>query len=136
MKWSVCLGRFAGIPIYLHATFALLLGWIGIVHWTASGTVGAVVSGIVFIVALFACVLLHELGHALAARRFAIRTRDITLLPIGGLAETALAYRLGGMAVAFLVYFALRRNILYGMFAGIGAFILLSLARGEGFLAF
>jgi Zn-dependent protease len=54
MKWSVSLGRIAGIPINVHATFALLLAWIGIVHWTASGSFGAVVSGIVFIVALFA----------------------------------------------------------------------------------
>jgi Zn-dependent protease len=87
MKWSASLGRIAGIPINVHATFALLLVWIGIVHWMASGTVDAVISGIVFIIALFGCVLLHELGHALAARRFGIRTRDITLLPIGGLAR-------------------------------------------------
>jgi Zn-dependent protease/predicted transcriptional regulator len=87
MKWSIHLGRLAGIPVYVHATFALLLAWIGIMHWTASGSISAVASGILFIIALFGCVLLHELGHALAARRYGIKTRDITLLPIGGLAR-------------------------------------------------
>jgi Zn-dependent protease/CBS domain-containing protein len=87
MKWSIHIGRLAGIPVYVHATFALLLGWIGIMHWTRSGDIGVVASGIIFIITLFGCVLLHELGHALAARRYGIRTRDITLLPIGGLAR-------------------------------------------------
>jgi Zn-dependent protease len=87
MKWALSLGRIAGIPVYVHATFALLLGWIAFLHWTSSGSLSAVASGLLFIVALFGCVLLHELGHALAARRYGIRTRDITLLPIGGLAR-------------------------------------------------
>jgi Zn-dependent protease/predicted transcriptional regulator len=87
MKWSLPLGRLFGIPVYVHATFALLLAWIGFLYWTASGSIPAVASGIAFILALFGCVLLHELGHALAARQYGIRTRDITLLPIGGLAR-------------------------------------------------
>jgi Zn-dependent protease len=87
MKWSLKLGNLAGIPVYVHATFALLLGWIGLVYWMGSGSLGAVVGGLVFLLALFGCVLLHELGHALAARRYGIRTRDITLLPIGGVAR-------------------------------------------------
>jgi Zn-dependent protease len=87
MKWSLRLGNLAGIPVYVHATFALILIWIGLAHWMASGSLGAVIGGLVFILALFGCVLLHELGHALAARRYGIKTRDITLLPIGGLAR-------------------------------------------------
>jgi Zn-dependent protease len=87
MKWSISLGRLAGIPVYVHATFALLLGWVGIMHWNASGNLQAVANGILFILALFGCVVLHELGHALAARRYGIKTRDITLLPIGGVAR-------------------------------------------------
>lgn len=87
MKWSWRVGTLAGIDLKIHVTFLLILGWIGLIHWQAEGTVGAVVRGIVFILLLFACVVLHELGHALTARRFGVRTRDIILLPIGGVAR-------------------------------------------------
>ncbi|MGB8169279.1 MAG: site-2 protease family protein [Chthoniobacteraceae bacterium] len=87
MKWSVHLGRMLGIDVFLHVTFLLLLGVIGIAHWLAHGSPAAVIDGVGFFVALFACVLLHEYGHALAARHFGIATRDITLLPIGGVAR-------------------------------------------------
>lgn len=87
MKWSWRLGTFAGIGVYMHATFLLLLGYVGYVHWREQQTVAAVAAGIAFILAIFACVVLHEFGHALTARRFGIRTRDITLLPIGGVAR-------------------------------------------------
>lgn len=87
MKWSWKIGRLAGIDLYVHATFPLLLGWVALSQWSASKSPDIVVSGVVFILALFACVVLHEFGHALAARRFGIATKDITLLPIGGLAR-------------------------------------------------
>jgi Zn-dependent protease len=84
-RWSWRLGRVSGIAIKMHATFLLLLVWIAMANW-AQGP-GAVVVSIIFILALFACVVLHELGHALTAQRFGIKTRDITLLPIGGIAR-------------------------------------------------
>jgi Zn-dependent protease/CBS domain-containing protein len=87
MKWSWKVGQLAGIDLRIHTTFLLLLGWLGAVHWMAGRNMHALVAGLAFIVALFACVLFHEMGHALAARRFGIQTRDITLLPIGGLAR-------------------------------------------------
>ena len=81
------LGSLAGIAVYMHPTFLLLLAFVGWQHWMLGRTVAAVIGGIVFILALFACVVLHELGHALTARRYGIRTKDITLLPIGGVAR-------------------------------------------------
>jgi Zn-dependent protease/CBS domain-containing protein len=87
MKWSVKLGTYFGIPVYMHLTFLLLLTWVGIVHWLQFHSGDAVLNGIVFIALIFVCVVLHEFGHALMARRYGIRTRDITLLPIGGLAR-------------------------------------------------
>jgi len=87
MKWQWKLGRFAGIDVFVHATFLLLIGWVGYSHWLARRDWGDVLSGILFILALFLCVVLHEYGHALTARRYGIKTRDITLYPIGGVAR-------------------------------------------------
>lgn len=87
MKWSWKLGKFAGIDVYIHTTFLLLIGFIGYSSWQQGGSLAAVVSGVGFILLLFLCVVLHEYGHALTARKFGIKTRDITLLPIGGVAR-------------------------------------------------
>ena len=85
--WSIKLGRLLGIDVYVHFTFLLLLGFIGVSHWMAEQSPAAAANGMLFFVTLFGCVLLHEFGHALMARRYGIQTRDITLLPIGGLAR-------------------------------------------------
>jgi Zn-dependent protease len=87
MKWHLKLGRFAGIDVFVHATFLLLIGWVGYSHWVEHGNWGEVLNGIFFILALFLCVVLHEYGHALTARKYGIKTRDITLYPIGGVAR-------------------------------------------------
>ena len=87
MKWSLKLGKLLGIDVYVHFTFLLLLAFLGFYYWRATHNVDAALRGIAYIVALFGCVLLHELGHALMARRYGIKTRDITLLPIGGVAR-------------------------------------------------
>jgi Zn-dependent protease/CBS domain-containing protein len=87
MKWQWKLGTFAGIDVFMHATFLLLIGWIGYSYWLQYGTLAKVAEGILFILALFLCVVLHEYGHALTARRYGIKTRDITLYPIGGVAR-------------------------------------------------
>jgi Zn-dependent protease len=77
MSWK--LGRVAGIDIFLHPTFFLLLAYVAMMQ----GGIGSVL----LVSAVFGCVLLHELGHALTARRFGIGTEDITLYPIGGVAR-------------------------------------------------
>jgi Zn-dependent protease/predicted transcriptional regulator len=87
MKWQWKLGRFAGIDVYVHATFLLLIGWVGYSHWLEHQNWVAVLDGILFILAIFLCVVLHEYGHALTARKYGIKTRDITLYPIGGVAR-------------------------------------------------
>ncbi len=85
MGWSITLGRAGETAIRIHLTFLLLLIWIGVSAWLRGGA-GAAVHNVVFIVLLFACVLLHEFGHILMARRFGIPTPEVTLLPIGGVA--------------------------------------------------
>jgi Zn-dependent protease/CBS domain-containing protein len=82
---SIRLFNVGETAIRLHPTFFLLLAWIALVHGMRDGA-GAALTGVVFIVLLFACVLLHELGHVVAARRYGIRTPEVTLLPIGGVA--------------------------------------------------
>jgi Zn-dependent protease/predicted transcriptional regulator len=87
MKWSWKIGKFLGVDVYLHTTFFLLIGWIALSYWLQENNLVAVLSGVGFILALFASVVFHEYGHALMARRFGVKTRDITLYPIGGVAR-------------------------------------------------
>ena len=86
MRYSLHLARIAGIDVKVHATFFLLLAYFAFVFQRAGG-LPAAIEGVLFVLLVFLCVLLHEFGHALAARRYGIRTPDITLLPIGGLAR-------------------------------------------------
>jgi len=86
MRWSVKIARVAGTEVRIHITFLLFLAWIGFSYYYVGGAAAAI-PGVLFVLALFGCVLLHEFGHALAARAFGIPTPDITLLPIGGVAR-------------------------------------------------
>jgi len=87
MKWSWRLGSLLGVGIYVHWTFLLLIGWYLYMQLSQGASPLQAAQGIGFLFAVFGCVVLHELGHATAARQFGIKTRDITLLPIGGLAR-------------------------------------------------
>jgi len=86
MGWSFRVARIAGIEVRIHVTFLLLLGWIAFAYYGRGGAPAAAM-GLLFVCVLFGCVLLHEFGHAIAALRYGIKTPDITLLPIGGIAR-------------------------------------------------
>jgi stage IV sporulation protein FB len=86
MKWSYRIGRIAGTDIKVHLTFLLLVGLWGVRGYEEGGPGGALESALALL-ALFACILLHEFGHILMARRFGVRTPDVILLPIGGVAR-------------------------------------------------
>jgi stage IV sporulation protein FB len=86
MSWSFRIARIMGTDVKVHVTFLLLLAVRALQMYTSQGQAAAV-SETVLMVAVFACVLLHEFGHILMARHYGIRTPDVILLPIGGLAR-------------------------------------------------
>ena len=94
MSWSIPILRVAGTQLRIHVTFLLLIGWLAISSASAA----------VFVLLLFLCVVLHEFGHAIAAKGYGINTPDITLLPIGGdaggIQTSGLRYPLQGEALA------------------------------------
>ena len=112
MKNSLFIGRIAGIKLFMHWTFPLIIFWIIFSNLSRGLNTEQVTWAVAFILALFICVILHELGHALAARRYDIQTKDITLFPIGGVARMEkmpdkpiqeLIVALAGPAVNFII---------------------------------
>jgi stage IV sporulation protein FB len=86
MRWSYTIARIGGTEVKVHLTFLLLLGWVAYYVWSTAGPAAAV-GYTVFFVAFFLCIVLHEFGHITMARRFGVRTPDVILLPIGGVAR-------------------------------------------------
>ncbi len=86
MGWSLTIGKVAGTAVRIHVTFLLFLIWIFGVNYASSGPQQAW-NGLLFLVLLFLCVLLHEFGHIFTARAFGVMTPDVILLPIGGVAR-------------------------------------------------
>lgn len=86
MRWSITLATIAGTTVRIHLTFLLLVAWIGALYFTRGGWASAL-DGVLFVLLVFACVVLHEFGHVAVARRYGIRTPDITLFPFGGVAS-------------------------------------------------
>jgi Zn-dependent protease/CBS domain-containing protein len=86
MPWSLTIGSVAGTAVRIHATFLLFLVWIWAAYYRQGGAEAAW-QGVVFVSLLFLCVLLHEFGHVFAARRYGVKTRDVTLWPFGGIAS-------------------------------------------------
>src|SRR3954449_12264653 len=83
MRWTYTIGRIAGTAIKVHVTFLLILGWWALMGYSEGGP-GAALTSALALLALFACIVMHEFGHILMARRFGVRTPDVILLPIGG----------------------------------------------------
>jgi Zn-dependent protease/CBS domain-containing protein len=86
MKWSLQIGKLFGIPIRVHLTFLLLLFFIAIIGSRQGGAIGAL-SGVISIVFIFLCVVLHEIGHSLMAIHYGVEVKDIVLMPIGGVSR-------------------------------------------------
>ncbi len=88
MRSSITLIQIAGIPIKLHLTFFIIL-LLGAWQWAgrSDNPMTGAIFGVVLMLTLFLCVALHELGHSLMARRFGIETREILLMPLGGIAQ-------------------------------------------------
>jgi len=148
MGWSWKLARISGIEIKVHATFPLALVW-GALMW-GGGRLSGLAYGAILTIVLFSIVLLHELGHSLAARRYGIPVQDIVLLPIGGIARLSrmpekpaeeLVVALAGPAVnlAFIllmapvVFFSNGASLLAG---GLPSFDSLTSPSPMGFAAF
>ncbi len=87
MKWSFRIATILGTEVRVHTTFALLLGFVAWQSMSLGKDWSAALESVLLVCTMFTCVLLHEFGHVLAARRYGIKTPDITLLPIGGVAR-------------------------------------------------
>jgi len=84
MKWSWKISTVAGIDVFIHATFLLIIGWVGLSYWQQTGTLAGTLEGILFTLLLFGCVVLHEFGHALTARRYGIKPETSPFIPLAG----------------------------------------------------
>ncbi len=127
------LGRLQGITVQIHWTFLLLPLWVFGSSVLRGGSVQSASVSVILLLSVFGCVVLHELGHALMARRFGIATRDITLLPIGGVARLArmprdsfqeFAIAVAGPAVNVVIAMLLSLAFVAAWSAGIGAEVL------------
>ena len=120
MKGNLNLGSVSGIKINIHWTFFFLIVWIVFEEIKQGGTTESILFNITFVLSVFVCVVLHELGHALTAKRFGINTKKITLLPIGGVASldripenpkqellVTLAGPLVNVVIALILYFVI-----------------------------
>ncbi|MBD0778437.1 site-2 protease family protein [Maribacter sp. ANRC-HE7] len=120
MKGSLQIGKVSGIRIMVHWTFLFILVWVVFLEMERGGTLETVLFNLAFILVVFFCVVLHELGHGLMAKRFGIKTKKITLLPIGGIASleevpenpkqelmVSLAGPFVNLLIAVVLYFAI-----------------------------
>ncbi|MEJ2719972.1 MAG: site-2 protease family protein [bacterium] len=124
MKYTLKLASYFGIPVRVHFTFPLILIAFGIEGGIRGGPAEAL-RGLLLVLAVFVCVVRHELGHSLQARRFGIRVRDIVLLPIGGMARAERIPEKPWQEIAVAVSGPLVNFVLAG------ALLIAAWARGE-----
>ena len=86
MKWVYTIGRIGDTEVKVHLTFMLFLIWWAVGGYQQAGVSGAFAAAL-WLLAVFGCILLHEFGHIFTARQFGVRTPDVILLPIGGVAR-------------------------------------------------
>ncbi len=141
MKYSLSLGKPFGIKISVHWTFLLLILWVVAINVRQDVTLPQILLSVLFIMTLFVCVTLHELGHALAARRYGTETKSITLLPIGGMAnieempekpKEEIIVTLSGLVVNVIIAFLLWGVI--SLLPGYGFDVEFETITGENFL--
>jgi len=87
VAWSLKIARFFGIDVRVHWTFLLLIAYVVFIYVQQGASLAGVAEGIGLVLAIFACIVMHEYGHALTAKRYGVKTEDIVLLPIGGMAR-------------------------------------------------
>ncbi len=142
MFGSLKLGKFFGIDTYVHGTFWLLPLFV-LISGVAGGNAYGAAGEVLFLFALFGCVALHEVGHALAARYYGVRTRDITLYPLGGVASLErmperpvqeIVIALAGPAVNLVIAAGIFVGILGGLVAFPGSFDHSALDPLDGFV--
>ena len=85
MDGNLNLGKYYGTKIEIHWTFFLIIAWIILTEVVSGGSIDRILFNLQFILAVILCVFLHEMGHAMAAKHFGIKTKKIVLLPIGGI---------------------------------------------------
>lgn len=124
MRGSLSLGKVFGIRVQVHWTFLLIIIWAIYVGWSRGNSLNSILWTVAFVLSIFACVVLHELGHSLTAKRFNINTRKITLLPIGGVASlermpedpkqelwVAVMGPMVNVVIAFILYFFVQSQL-------------------------
>jgi Zn-dependent protease len=123
-RWSWRIGSVGGTAIRLHGTFLILLAWLALEQLLGGESFVQLVARVALLSVVFGCVFLHELGHAMVARRYGIETREIVLLPVGGIARmdrlpdkprAELAIAIAGPAVNLVIAGALFAVQLFGV---------------------
>lgn len=134
----------SGVPVRMHWTFLILLAWVFGSRLLNGGSVADALMAMVLILAVFACIVAHEFGHILSARAFGIRTRDVLLLPIGGIASLErlpekpwqeLVVAVAGPLVNVVIAAALLPGLLWRANGGLLAALLNPADPGQGFVA-